>query len=1038
MQLFLIDENSHTQTVRLLSTKVVADYDCTFEQDMCGWTQGQNTSLDWFREQPASNPLAGITGPLADHTYANTTGYYAASKLPLSVIRLDAIHISALVSPRLPNNISNSICAQWWYMMVGTQKTVLSLNLISNENLTSKQSVWIKAGDQGRHWQHGQVQIVPGNNITRVIYEVVADSLSDVSLDDLELIDGPCIRPVYSMNCTFEEKHICGYSSDPSGQLAWIRDRGSTVTLFTGPNHTLGTAQGYFMYIDASSSQKPGDKGRLVSIIEQPVNGRCLEFWYHMYGKNIGQLNVYITTNASGNYVRTLLWSRGANVGNVWRKAHISTENINPFRVVFEGVIGNGYEGDIAIDDIARLAKSCKEPNNCDYEDVTFCAWENVQKTDQFDWEITNGSSSSTLSSGPLFDHTVGTGDGSYAFIDTSQTRKINDTAILISQSITDTGSNGLCMKFFYHMYGVGIGVLTVYLQKEGYQPMSIWTLSGEQEDNWLQGKVGFVMNSEHSIIIEAKVTSESGDGNIGIDDISITNGYCPTFPAYATPADALTTATPAITTMMTTPPCLSNAFDCDFENDTCSSWQLTYESELSWTRIQAIEASQEDADNSIYDHTGNNINGYYLLLKSNKTKPFPNNSVSTQYRSLTMNNNRQCLEFWYFMYGSHVGILSVLISSGLLSQLRWTATGGKGYEWYHAQVNLQSSLLNSTQFNVDIEGIWSADNHGSIAIDDIILLNGTCKTSPDQCDFDSDNSICGFQYSSTGQFNWIRSLASVVNSNVDHSTQTTAGYYMLAEGKNRNVNDRALLLTPRQDRTTGSCLQFWYFEHALTQQLKLNIVLSPQSSLLWSHAGSSSNRWLYAEINIHSPSQSWQAVFVAEVLTQNLNASVAIDDVSITRGSCPKVGDCTFEIDLCGWINDDVDVEMDWLVGNGVHSWGTGPLFDHTTNIAEGKYLMIETSAPTKPGDRARLKSVVFDGTNGEARCFRFWYHMYGDSIATLNIYLFNASYNRIWSLSGNRGNNWYEGQVSYVSLVPHQILVEGITGRDYTVRIY
>ncbi len=42
------------------------------------------------------------------------------------------------------------------------------------------------------------------------------------------------------------------------------------------------------------------------------------------------------------------------------------------------------------------------------------------------------------------------------------------------------------------------------------------------------------------------------------------------------------------------------------------------------------------------------------------------------------------------------------------------------------------------------IEGLWSGDNSGSIAIDDIILLNGTCRTSTDQCDFDSDDSICG------------------------------------------------------------------------------------------------------------------------------------------------------------------------------------------------------------------------------------------------------------------------------------------------------
>jgi hypothetical protein len=65
------------------------------------------------------------------------------------------------------------------------------------------------------------------------------------------------------------------------------------------------------------------------------------------------------------------------------------------------------------------------------------------------------------------------------------------------------------------------------------------------------------------------------------------------------------------------------------------------------------------------------------------------------------MTNNRQCLEFWYFMYGAHVGVLSVEKITGVFSQVRWTTTGGKGYEWYHAQVNLQSSTSNPTQFDV-------------------------------------------------------------------------------------------------------------------------------------------------------------------------------------------------------------------------------------------------------------------------------------------------------------------------------------------------
>jgi len=63
-----------------------------------------------------------------------------------------------------------------------------------------------------------------------------------------------------------------------------------------------------------------------------------------MYGANIGKLNVYVVTNTSNEEARTLLWSRGANIGDVWRKAQISTEYTEAFRVIFEGVVGNGID----------------------------------------------------------------------------------------------------------------------------------------------------------------------------------------------------------------------------------------------------------------------------------------------------------------------------------------------------------------------------------------------------------------------------------------------------------------------------------------------------------------------------------------------------------------------------------------------------------------------------------------------------------------------------------------------------------------------
>ncbi len=97
--------------------------------------------------------------------------------------------------------------------------------------------------------------------------------------------------------------------------------------------------------------------------------------------------------------------------------------------------------------------------------------------------------------------------------------------------------------------YGPGIGTLNVYLQIEGSPPIIMWTISGEQPDAWFQGKAGFTVHSDHSLLIEAKIASLE-EGDIAIDDITIINGFCPTYPSFAIPIGGLTTTT-AITTPM-------------------------------------------------------------------------------------------------------------------------------------------------------------------------------------------------------------------------------------------------------------------------------------------------------------------------------------------------------------------------------------------------------------------------------------------------------------------------------------------------------
>ena len=86
---------------------------------------------------------------------------------------------------------------------------------------------------------------------------------------------------------------------------------------------------------------------------------------------------------------------------------------------------------------------------------------------------------------------------------------------------------------------------------------------------------------------------------------------------------------------------------------------------------------------------------------------------------------------------------------------------------------------------------------------------------------------------------------------------------------------------------------------------------------------------------------------------------------------------------------------------------------------VCVGYYAFIETSAPRQIGDKAVLTSMQFDATTGAGRCISFWYHMYGASVGTLNIFQKTLTGTTVtgtlllWQLKGNQGNQWLQGRI-------------------------
>lgn len=87
------------------------------------------------------------------------------------------------------------------------------------------------------------------------------------------------------------------------------------------------------MYIETSAPRVSGDKARLISPQVTFTQPTCLQFYYHMYGRNIGTLNIYQKTGST--LPINAVWSKSLNQGNTWIKGQVTIQSPQAFNVSF-------------------------------------------------------------------------------------------------------------------------------------------------------------------------------------------------------------------------------------------------------------------------------------------------------------------------------------------------------------------------------------------------------------------------------------------------------------------------------------------------------------------------------------------------------------------------------------------------------------------------------------------------------------------------------------------------------------------------------
>lgn len=367
-------------------------YSESFDTGLGDWSNDAvGDEMDWTHFSGATP--SGYTGPSGDHTsgsgfylYTEPTGGFINKAARLEGPCFD---LTSLANPTLT----------FWYHMYGSSMGTLEVE-VSLNNGQSWDTVLYQAEDHGDAWLRAVADLsaYAGETISLRITGTTGNTfMSDMAIDDILVGDRTlgaccdaagqfCLGDLTLSDClalpdsTWHQLTSCALidcatteapslisrfpytenfdsglgswsNAEAGDEIDWTRLSGATPSDYTGPSADHTNGSGFYLYTETTDLQD------VSAILEGPtfdlgqVSDAGMVFWYHMYGADMGTLDMEVSEDG---ITWTPYWTLFGDQGNWWHPAFVDLSSLVGHRITvrFRSETGESTYGDVAIDDV--------------------------------------------------------------------------------------------------------------------------------------------------------------------------------------------------------------------------------------------------------------------------------------------------------------------------------------------------------------------------------------------------------------------------------------------------------------------------------------------------------------------------------------------------------------------------------------------------------------------------------------------------------------------------------------------------------------